>query len=199
MSVFRKVLASSVLATALAAAGVAGAAPSVATQGGATTVALDADFTGALDSLGVALGLTGNASASAAGVAFPIPAGAIDVETAVGEIIHTGGITLGVDGLTVALTTFTIDTTGDAPVLTGLVKANGDLLFRAPLFDVELPAGFTLPIQASRLGVVRLDGVTLTLNAAAADLLNDVFGVDAFVEGFPIGTASVTARTLPFR
>ena len=174
------------------------AAPTVGTYGGTTTVELDAGFVTALDSLGVELGLAGNASAGAAGVGFPIPAGEIDLETAAGQIVHTGGITLTAGELTVTLSSFIIDTTGDSPVLTGLVKSNNDLLFRAPLFDLDLPA-LTLPLRTSRLGRLPIPGVGATLTAEAADLLNAVFEVTAFEEGFVIGEASVLARTLAFR
>lgn len=199
MTTARQLLLASACALGLGLAGAVQAAPTVGTYGGTTTVALDGGFVAALDSLGVELGLAGNASAGAAGVGFPIPAGEIDLETAAGQIVHTGGITLSAGGLTVTLSTFIIDTTGDTPVLTGLVKANNDLLFRAPLFDLELPAGLTLPLRTSRLGQLPLPGVGVTLTAEAADLLNAVFEVDAFEEGFVIGEASVLARTLPFR
>lgn len=199
MTTARQLLLASACALGLGLAGAVQAAPTVGTYGGTTTVELDAGFTGALASLGVELGLAGNARVGAAGVGFPIPAGEIDLETAAGEIVHTGGITLTAGDLTVTLSTFIIDTTGESPVLTGLVKANNDLLFRAPLFDLELPAGLTLPLRPSRLGQLPLPGVGLTLTAAAADLLNAVFEVEAFEEGLVIGEASVLARTIPFR
>lgn len=199
MTTARQLLLASACALGLGLAGAVQAAPTVGTYGGTTTVELDAGFVGALDSLGVDLGLAGNARTRPVGVGFPIPAGEIDLETAAGEIIHTGGITLTAGDLTVTLSTFIIDTTGDSPVLTGLVKSNNDLLFRAPLFDLELPEGLTLPLTTTRLGQLRLPGVGLTLHAEAAELLNAVFEVDAFEEGFVIGEASVWARTLRFR
>lgn len=197
MTTLRQILLSSACALTLGAAGIANAAPTVGTLSGGTTVELDAGFTGALDSLGVGLSLTGNATAGDAGVRFPLTAGEIDVETAAGELIHTGGINLSAPGLTVTLSSFVIDTTTERFVLTGLVKANGDLLFRAPLFEIELPAGFSVPLRTTRLGQLRLSGVGLTLTAEAAGLLNEVFEVEAFVEGFVIGEASVTTRTIP--
>lgn len=199
MTTARQLILASACALGIGLAGAAQAAPTVGTYSGTTTVELDGGFVAALGSLGVELGLAGNASAGAAGVGFPIPAGEIDLGTAAGQIIHTGGITLTAGELTITLSSFIIDTTGASPVLTGLVKSNNDLLFRAPLFDLQLPAGLTLPLRTSRLGRLPLPDVGMTLTAEAADLLNAVFEVDAFVEGFVIGEASVLARTLPFR
>jgi len=89
------------------------------------------------------------------------------------------------------LQSFIIDTTAK-PVITGLVVVNGKLLGRVPLFDLTLPAGFSLPLHLKENRLV-LKGVGVTLDAQAAGALDAVFHVNAFTAGFPIGTAQVVA------
>ena len=106
-------------------------------------------------------------------------------------MFHTGGLTLAVPGTKVYLLNFVISTTGEgAPVLTGIASVNGDVVARIPLFDLDLSA---LTVDGNKKKIM-LGEVGLALTAVAADTLNNVFGTDAFVEGFVIGTASVDAR-----
>jgi len=105
--------------------------------------------------------------------------------------LHSGGLTLKAGDTKVALQSFIIDTT-TKPVITGLVVVNGKLLGRVPLFDLTLPAGFSLPLHLKENRLV-LKGVGVTLDAQAAGALDAVFHVNAFTAGFPIGTAQVVA------
>ena len=89
------------------------------------------------------------------------------------------------------LQSFIIDTTAK-PVITGLVSVTGKLLGRIPLFDIALPAGFSLPLQLKQNRLV-LKGVGLTQDAQAAGALDAVFHVNAFTAGFPVGTSQVVA------
>jgi hypothetical protein len=104
--------------------------------------------------------------------------------------VHDGGLNLRVGALTVNISSFVIDTTGSAPVLTGLAKVNDSLVGRITLFDLAL--GAAPQVQSyGRYGTLRINDVAVTLNAEAAATLNDVFGVTAFTAGIPIGTARV--------
>lgn len=199
MTLIRPLLAPIALGAALAlSAGSAAAAPTVATVNGGTDVALSTEFVGALTTLGVTPSPAAPGRISAAGVAtFPIGGGEIDADSLRGEINHNGGINLTAGDLVVSLSSFVIDTTGEAPVLTGLVKANGSVVDRLALFDLALtaaptigPAPGTSKLQAFD-GRLTLGGVGAALTAEAAAALNDVFGVTAFAAGLPIGTASV--------
>jgi hypothetical protein len=156
---------------------------------GVTSVKLSGDFVGALQSLGVKPGTIAPTKLQNGKVNFPVVGGAIDLKTLAGEIIHSGGLTLTAGATQVRLQAFTIDTTGAAPVLTGLVVKNGALLGRVPLFDLDLSAS---SIQLDD-GVLRIKGVRLTLDKVAAGALNGFFSVSAFNAGFPIGTAKVLA------
>jgi len=190
----RRMSATLLAATVVTAAAVhwntAAAAPTVRVAGNATVVTLSQDFANALGALGVAPGTLGLSVLADGKAYFPISAGALDAATARGEIHHLGGLTLTAGSIRVELSDFLIDTTG-TPRLTGLVVANGDVVGRLPLFALTLPP-LTLPVQpAGRL--IRLPGVGVALTGEAAAALNGVFGVSAFVAGFPIGTAEVRA------
>ncbi len=180
-----------VLAAALTfAAGTASAAPTVSTIGGETRVTLSSTFLGALGSLGVSATPSFPATIRNGNARFPIPTGEIDAASFKGEIAHNGGLNLTAGATTVNVSSFVIDTTGSAPVLTGLAKVNDSVVGRIALFDLALNA--TPNVQSfGRYGLLRIDNVAVTLNAEAAATLNDVFGVTAFTAGIPIGTARV--------
>jgi hypothetical protein len=159
---------------------------------GRTTVALSSGFVSALGSLGVTPGTVGPTRLYSGTVDFPVTGGAIDLDTAAGQILHSGGLTLTAGSTEVVLQSFIIDTTGAAPVITGLVSVDGKLLGRLPLFDLALPSGLTLPLKPAD-GLIILKGVGVTLDSTAAGALNSVFNVSAFKGGFGIGTAKVIA------
>ena len=165
------------------------AAPTVNTLGGDIRVQLSGDLVGALTSLGVSVQATYPARLRGAHATFPIPGGELDLGSLKGEVDHAGGLTLKAGSTQVNLSSYTIDTTGTTPVLTGLVKLNDSVLGRLPLFDITLVSAPVVRGLHSRAGSVYLDNVQLTLNAEAAEALNAVFNVDAFQEGLPVGTA----------
>jgi hypothetical protein len=161
---------------------------------GITTVKLSSTFTEALGSLGVTPGVVSPTRLSKGTVSFPVIGGAIDLDTASGNVLHSGGLTLTAGGIETRLQSFIIDTTtSGAPVITGLVIAGNKLVGRVPLFNLTLPAGFSLPISAEHGFVLSLQGVDVTLTSQAAGALNGVYSVTAFTEGLNIGTADVYA------
>jgi len=188
-----------VLSIALASIGAASmsaveAAPTVNTYVGNTTVTLSPVLLNALSSLHVTPSRQFPGELNGAVARFPIPIGQIDLANAHGEIAHSGGLNLKAGNTTVTLSDFVIDTTGSAPVLTGLVTANGDLVARLPLFDIALTQTPVIK-NYGVAGQVTISGASLTLTSAAAAALNQAFGVSAFSQGIPIGTASVNALT----
>jgi hypothetical protein len=166
------------------------AAPTVNAFAGNTRVELSSQFTGALSSLNVSVSREFPAALRGNVVAFPIPIGEIDLSNAKGEIIHSGGLNLKAGNLTVTLSSFTIDTTGAAPKLTGIVKANDSVVGRITLFDLVLN---TAPEASEHAGItnIRIANVDVKLAAEAAAALNDAFKVNAFAAGIPIGKARV--------
>ena len=159
---------------------------------GLTAVKLSSTFTSALQSLNVTPGTVAPTRIRYGKAWFPVTGGAIDLDTAAGNILHSGGLTLTAGGITTTLQSFIIDTTGAAPVLTGLVSVNGKLIGRVPLFNLALPSGFSVPLKPQGR-FLELKGVGVTLTSQAAGALNSVYSVSAFAEGLDIGTADVFA------
>lgn len=198
MKNFRTILlASAAIGAALATQ--SATAQSLTLTHGVTSVRLNAGFLGALNTLNIApSALPGSQLFSRRGdvfANFPISDGEIQRSNAAGEIIHTGGLRLVRNNTDVRLRSFVINTTGTAPVLTGIAVVNGAVAGRITLFNVALPTTVTFPLATQRRRL-RLSGVGLTLNAGAATTLNQVFGVTGFTAGLPIGTAEVSAFTL---
>jgi hypothetical protein len=164
--------------------------------GGVTSVKLSSTFTEALESLNVKAGTVAPTRIFDGTATFPITGGAIDLDTAAGNILHSGGLTLEAGGTEVRLESFNIDTTSTtagAPVLTGLVVVNNKLAGRLPLFHIALPPGFSLPLQTEGGFILQLKDVNLTLTSTAAAALNGVYKLPAgtIPANLSIGTASV--------
>lgn len=164
-------------------------------QFGTTNVNLSSGFLDALQTLNVTPGVIGPTELLGTQVNFPIIGGAIDIDTALGNIEHSGGLTLSAGQTVLAIQNFTIDTTGKTPVITGLAVLNGGIVGRITLFNLVLPSNFKLPIHLYYGSVLYLPGVTVKLNAGAATTLNQIFGTSAFTGGIDIGTATVEALT----
>ena len=108
----RKTTLAASLLIVLCAAGPAAADPTARVAGGRTTVKLSDEFVCALGALGVAAAPIGPATLKRGFAAFPIPGGALDLETARGDIFHTGGLSLSAGDTRVQLLNFVIDTQG---------------------------------------------------------------------------------------
>ena len=121
----RLFLAAPVVAFAmLVSANLASAQKTETIEGGRTTVALASSFVSALGSLDVTPGTVGPTRLHNGTVNFPVTGGAIDLDTAVSQILHSGGLTLTAGQTKVTLQSFIIDTTS-APVIRGLVSVDG--------------------------------------------------------------------------
>lgn len=118
----------------------------VTAYAGATDVTLSANFVGALKALGVNVGKV-NPTMISGMATFPITGGVIDLDTAMGNIVHSGGLTFSGGTTTVRLQSFIIDTTGKMPVITGIVVVDNEVWGRYPLFDLMWPAGTTVPLK----------------------------------------------------
>ncbi|MEO1208645.1 MAG: hypothetical protein AAFX78_03800 [Cyanobacteria bacterium J06638_20] len=158
---------------------------------GTTTVALSSDLVSALTTLGVEASGFGESAIQDGAIAFGITGGAADLTDTQVEIVHSGGLTLTAGDTEVTLTDFIITNLDGTSTLSGLVTVNGDLVTRATLFDLQL--GGLEAIATDDLTNLDLTDVAVTLSDDAAALLNQVFEVTAFTEGFSIGTAQVDA------
>lgn len=151
---------------------------------GSTNLALDPGTAQALTDLGVTAAPIGPAEALPSGeLSFPITGGNANTTTFAGAIRHSGGISLTAGSTTVELTDFTINVNGN-PDLTALVGGQ-----RVSILSLDLGA-----VEARVRGRrIELGNVKASLTAVAADALNAAFGVTAFTEGIPLGTARVDA------
>ncbi len=150
---------------------------------GATTLQLDPGAAAALTSLGVTPGVIAPASATSAGLSFPItdsPLRALHT----GTITHSGGISLTAGSTQVDLTDFWINLIG-RPNLSAEVGGA-----RVRILSLDLSRARA---HVSR-GVLTLGPVTARLTQTAADALNSAFGVTAFTKGLVLGTATVNYR-----
>jgi len=186
----RLFLGAAVLAATALASTASLAQATVYVAGGVTSVTLSSTLLGALSSLNVTPSILSPATLNGAVANFPVTGGAVDADTAKGEIDHSGGLTFTAGSTVVTISNFDITYLGGAPVLTGIVTANGTLLGRYGLFNVAAKA--SLPLKPQNGFYVYLPNVELTLTAGGASLLNGAFGVTAFTAGLPIGTANST-------
>jgi hypothetical protein len=151
---------------------------------GATTLALSDDAAGALQSLGITLGVLKPARAGDDGVAFPITAGKLNAKTYAGRIKHVGGLSLSRGSTVVKLRNFWIDV-DKSPSLTARVGSS-----RVEILDLDLSDA-----KISKSGrKLTIAGVKATLTDDAAAALNGAFSTDAFKEGLSIGEATVSGR-----
>lgn len=161
-------------------------------ESGKTSVTLSSEFVSALHSLRVTPGTIGPTTISGGIATFPAVAGAVDVNNAKGQILHSGGLTLADAKVRVRLQSYIIDTTGSSPTISGIVVVNGAMVGRMTLFDVQLPSGIKFPLMPTNGDMLALSGIRLTLDSGAAAALNKVFDVNAFMGGLKIGTAKVS-------
>ncbi len=167
--------------------------------GNTTTVVPDPGFVKALTSLKVTPGLVGTAKMTSQGFAFPITGGHVKLYKkgdhtpyVQGEIDHKGsGLSLTAGGVKVELTDFVVEPGNDS-ALFGNVSANGKSVVKdAKLFNLD---GSTLQTPTlSKAGVATLQGTTIYLSKAAADLLNKTYKITALKGGAKTGTKVGTA------
>ena len=169
-------------------------------SGKMTQVTLDPSFLAGLTALKLTPGLIGTGKLDGAVLTFPITGGSATYYKpgsrnpyVTGSIKHDGsGLTL-TDGTTkVGLENFVVDPGGS--VLTGDVTANGASVVKgAALFFLD---GSTLnPLVVNPDGTAVLEGTTVSLTKAAADLLNKTFKTTALTEFFKVGIAKITLNT----
>jgi hypothetical protein len=180
------------LLTAALALGAVTAAPASATfkpentpiGGGATTLALDAAVGRALAGAGISVAPVGPATASGAGIAFPITRGVLNDGSGAGRVEHSGGLTFAKGGASVSLTDFIV-TIDRHPVLTA--KVGDD---RIAILDLDTDAA---RVSNSAFGL-RVSNVDVALRGAAARALNAALGTTAFAGGLGLGEVTVDAK-----
>ncbi|GAC1339153.1 MAG: hypothetical protein NVSMB29_06030 [Candidatus Dormibacteria bacterium] len=157
-----------------------------------TAVDLDPATAGVLKTNGVSVAPVAPATAAMANgtveVSFPIKSGNVDIYDQSqlpfirGTVNHTGGITFSAGGKSLTATNFIVDP--GASTLTATVGGQ-----QVQLLDLD---GSKVAISMAG-GNVKLDGTVAKLSQAAADALNQTFGVTIFMKGIPLGVVHITA------
>ena len=158
---------------------------------GRTVVQLSAPFLQQFASLGAVITDLSSQPLVNGTSTFRVTEGAIDLQTAAGEVEHSGGYLVVAGGTTIRIQNLTLDSSNpQAPVLTALFVVNDKFVGRIALFNLQVPAGLTLPLQPVA-GVEQINGFTLFLAPAAATEINAIFGGPAVQAGTNLGTANV--------
>ena len=213
-SLFRRWLTVALVAMPLAWAGIAGAAPTYSVTAptyyvykGQTTLNFSPNFFNLLPALGAMLNrivpaqLKGNYNNQNIRAVVPVTSGVVSTTGNVGEILHSGGLTLGVNTTTlVQLTGLTLEfdqpNSAGSRIVSALVNYNGNSQGRLPVF---LLGTATLGAKVQN-GQLNIRNVPISLSAEFAAVLNSVFrlpsvGGGAFYAGFPAGTLTVKGQS----
>lgn len=171
-------------------------------KGVSTTVTLDPKFLAGLTSLNVTPGVVGGTKLEGTDLIFPITGGSVTLYQKgttgsdpfiVGVVKHDGqGITLSAGGKKVTLENFDVDA-GKSEVRTDISVDGAPFGKAVPTFIADGTDLVYPPTMEGNNAV--LQGTKLSLTAGAAGALNQVFGVTAFTEGFPIGVAKIAVAT----
>lgn len=157
---------------------------------GRTTIQLGSNFTSSLQGLGASITDLKNNPLQNNSVTFKATGGAVDLTNSAGEVEHTGGLLINAAGTIIRIQNIIIDTSNPAsPVITAQFIVSDHFVSRIPLFVVQPPAGFSLPLQP-QAGVLQENGLILTLAPATASLLNTLFGAQVVQAGINVGTAN---------
>jgi hypothetical protein len=159
-------------------------------QGGFTQVTFASGLGTTLTGLGVTVAPVGSAEHRKGVFNFASTTGAIDLDTGLFEILHTGGLAFTAGTNKVEFLNLLVDTSSGSTVVSGLVVANGTLVGRTPLFDLTLPTP-ALPLVPDR-SVLQIEGIGIALDPAAATELNTALSTTGFTSGLDIGTANLT-------
>jgi hypothetical protein len=157
---------------------------------GRTTVQLSPSFVNSIAGLGAVITDLHNNPLQNNAITVRATGGTVDLTTSAGEVEHTGGLLVNAAGTILRIQNFTLDTSNPTnPVLTADFVVNDHFLSRMPLFNVQPPAGASLPLQL-QAGVLQVNGLVLTLAPATASAINTVLGGQFVQAGTNIGTAN---------
>jgi hypothetical protein len=157
---------------------------------GRITLQLSSGFVGSIQGLGAVITDLHNNPLQNNAITFRATGGALDLMTSAGEIEHTGGFLINAAGTIIRIQNLTLDTSNPtAPAITAEFIVSDHFLSRMALFNVQPPAGISLPLQLQS-GVLQVNGLSLTLAPATASTLNALFGGQVAQAGENIGTAN---------
>ncbi|MDP8976675.1 MAG: hypothetical protein M3N28_10000 [Actinomycetota bacterium] len=137
---------------------------------------------------------TASMNGSTTTVSFPITEGYVSVYPPSqlpfirGTFSHSGGLTFKAGGKSLTATDFIVNP--GSSTLTATVGGKG-----VQLLDLD---GTNVKMSSDGQGVTKLEGTVAKLSSAAADALNQTFGVSVFKQGIPLGVVRIAAsETVP--
>jgi hypothetical protein len=157
---------------------------------GVTDIQFDPTFESTVSTLGFTMRAADESTILYGLLIFPVVEGAVDLDNARGEVIHSGGFHLMGQSLTVTFINPIVDTTSATPVVTAGLVVNNATVLRIPLFELQLPP-LTLPLD-TRTGRIDIAQTSVTLRAEAAALLNQLLSSTTFTGGQLVGTSEMT-------
>ena len=165
-----------------------GHAQVMSVNSGTTTVTLNAAF---INSIGAIItDLQGNPLQNNS-IVFTGVAGALDLQTAAGEIEHKGGMIINAGGMVIRLENFTLDTHyPPTAVISAEFIMNGHYDFRLPLFTVQPPPGFMIPLTLLPSGALQQNNLILSIAPETAATFYALFGGPVIQPGQYAGTAN---------
>jgi hypothetical protein len=157
---------------------------------GRTTVQLSSSFVNSIQGLGAVITDLRNNPLQNNSFTVRATGGALDLTTSAGEIQHAGGLLVNAAGTILRIQNLTLDTSNPTNlVITADYIINDHFASRIALFNVQPPAGLTLPLQLQS-GVLQVDGLVLTLAPATASTIDTLLGGQYVQAGENIGTAN---------
>jgi len=147
-------------------------AQSLSVQGGYISLVHDSTFTTPLRTYGI--NITGSANSLAVDKYVPffnITGGLLDGATGAGEIQTEGGFSYSNNSRAIEVRRFTLDTTGAAPLVSGLVFIDGLPMGRMPLYIIYNIENLAGPLTAGPF--LNRNNLYLVLSASFRNALNN--------------------------
>jgi hypothetical protein len=151
-----------------------------------TNLVLGAATKQALTGAGITIAPVAPAAAASTGITFPITGGTLTKALLLGAIRHSGGLSFTHAGKTVTATSLNINTL--SRTLTAMVNGR-----RVPLLAVD----FTHMARTTSGSEIIASGITTSLNASGAVLLDHGLVTTVFTRGMAIGTVTVYVTGTP--
>jgi hypothetical protein len=150
--------------------------------GGRSVLKLDPQLREVLDAAQVTIGPAGEASKLANGIALPITAGQLDIDTPSGTIQHAGGLKFSAFGTSVEADNLVVRPQDG--VVTARIDGERVQLFSADVGQPEV-------LETSDTVVLPSD---VSIGSGAVNALNDALGVKVFDSGLHIGRLTASAE-----
>ena len=160
---------------------------------GTTTLTLDSNLLLGLQAASITVTPAAPATGTSNSATFPVATGAVDMDTLVGVVYTSGGLTFSSSNTSVTVSQFAIlAQPNHEPVMYALVTLNGKVEGLVGAFNI----GGDLANSSSGTSLT-LNNLSITLSQLGANLLNTSFGISDFAGGQAVGTANLSGTVGP--